>query len=74
MNINVWNFINNHLEDGKEFWICPNIVSNQTISPSPYKKGLDISQLNSIPIEIRDKEVVKVWGEDNKICIIWRNE
>lgn len=67
----VKDFIFNHKDENKTFYLIPNIVVNQSFNTPYYLKGLDVT--NKAPIEIEDKNVVKSWIEDDKIIVIWKN-
>lgn len=65
---------NHHKHDSKGFWLCPSICNNMNITPRQYEYGIDYQNIGSIPSELLNKEVVKMFREDNAICIIWENE
>ena len=65
---------NQHKHDSKGLWLCPSICKNMNITPRQYKYGIDYQNIGSIPSELLNKEVVKMFREDNTICIIWKNE
>lgn len=67
--MNLIDFVNN--KRCKNLWLCPNLISNQTLDTPYYMHALECS---NVPEEIKNKEVMKAWNEDNMLCIIWRNE
>lgn len=67
-------FVIKHKSDKRNFWLCPNIVRNQSITVPNYLCGIEVSTIAGIPNEIINKEVHKTWVEDGFYCIIWRNE
>lgn len=71
-NKTVRDFYEQHKNDGKRFWLCPNIAVNTSVTPKKFEQGLEFDKP---PKELMDKEIVKnVWLEENLYCIIWRNE
>lgn len=60
----------------KSCWLCPHEARNQKIAPRPFETALEYKFLRNIPRELMDKEVKKLWLEDDgkTLCIIWYNE
>lgn len=54
-------------------WLCPSILSNGKIGNPPYLGGLECST-STIPAEVRNKKVEKVFKEGSLQCIIWHND
>lgn len=67
-------FCTQHKNDKETYWLCPNICSNQNITPRKYEYGMEFVSSGFIPKELLDKELVKAFREDGKYCLIWRNE
>lgn len=67
-------FMTKYKNECKSFYLIPNVVSNQTFREPNWKYGFDIMIIGNLPIEVRDKKVLKHFKEDDKIIIIWKNE
>ena len=57
----------------QKMWICPSLVSIGKIGLPPYLAGMDCSR-NTIPEEVQNKKVIKVFTDNGTTCIIWEND
>lgn len=58
--------------DRTKFWLCPNALFSGKINTDPVLAGYECTR-TTIPQKVQDKEVVKHFGEEGVMCIIWEH-
>ena len=56
-----------------KIWLCPSLVSDGRIKRHPLWQGIDCTP-TTIPEELKDKKVMRVFNDCGSHCIIWEND
>jgi len=56
-----------------KIWLCPDHVPVSPFKVIPLLRGLDCTN-TTVPPELEEMRVTKVFFEDNTLCIIWKND
>ena len=56
-----------------KIWLCPDHVPFSPFKNIPVLRGIDCTD-TTIPEELKDMPVTKVFFEEGALCLIWKND
>ena len=54
-------------------WLCPHSVTSSSFQLHAYLKGFECTK-STLPDELKDKVVKKIFMDSGILCIIWEND